>query len=86
MKKPLNNFAFALWLIAAVFVPADVWAFWKASLYDPYSGFIPLHTNVIAMIREMVESVLYVSGTLSALGMVIEILDQIRWNAMRRKD
>ncbi len=86
MKKPLSNFAFALWLIAAIFAVADVWAFWKASLYDPYEGHIRLHTNYLEMIRQMVESVLYVSGTLSALGMVIEILDQIRWNTMPRKD
>jgi len=85
MKKPLNNFAFALWLIAALFVPADIWAFWHASLYNPYDGYIPLHTNVLALIREMVESVLYVSGMLSALGMVIEILDQIRWNTAPTK-
>jgi len=86
MKKPLNNFAFALWLIAAVFAMADVWAFWKASLYDPYGGHIPLHTNVLELIRQTVESVLYVSGTLAALGMIIEILDQIRWNTMIRKE
>ena len=86
MKKPVNKFAIAFWAIAAVFAVADVWAFWTATLYNPYDGYIPLHTNVVEMLRRMVESVLSISGEFVALGVVIEILDQIRWNTIRPKD
>jgi hypothetical protein len=86
MKKPLNKLSCALWIAALIFAFADVWAFWKASLYDPYNGRIPLHTNVVELLRQMVESVLYISGTFTAFGGIIELLDQIRWNTMPHKD
>jgi hypothetical protein len=52
MKKPLNKLSCALWIVACIFAFADVWAFWTASLYNPYDGHIPLHTNVIDLIRQ----------------------------------
>ena len=79
-NKRLSNIAFANWLVAAVFAVADVWAFWTATLYNPYDGYIPLHTNVVEVLRQMVESVLSISGALVAFGAIIEKLDQIRWN------
>jgi hypothetical protein len=83
MTKPINIFAAAFWIIAAAFVPADIWAYWQATLYDPYMGRIPLHTNVVEVLRHLVESVLSISGTFVAFGAMIELLDQIRWNTRR---
>jgi hypothetical protein len=86
MKKKLNGFAFALFLIAGFFAVWDGWAFYQTSYLNPAAGDMPLHTDMLALVRSVVESILYVSGTLFALGVMIELLDQIRWDALHRQE
>jgi hypothetical protein len=83
-RKRLSNFAFGFGLLAVIFAVWDVCAFFKAALYNPYDGYIPLHTNVLELVRNMSESVVQVSGTLFALAVIIELIDQIRWNALQQ--
>ena len=80
MKKPISIAAISFWA-AALFYPAlDVWLQWRAITYSPYGPYIPLHTNVAELLHGLLESIALVSGALAALGFVIELLDQIRWN------
>ncbi len=84
MKKKLNGFAFALFVIAGFFAVWDAWAFYQTSFLN--SAAEPLHTNMLDLVRNAVESILYISGTLFALAVMIELLDQIRWDALHRRE
>lgn len=86
MKKKLNGFAFVLFLIAGFFAVWDAWAFYQTSFLNPAAEGAALHTNMLDLVRNVVESILYVSGTLFALGVMIELLDQIRWDALQRQE
>jgi TRAP-type C4-dicarboxylate transport system permease small subunit len=86
MKKKLNGYAFVLFLVAGFFAVWDAWAFYQTSFLNHATESLPLHANVLDLVRNVVESILYVSGTLFALGVMIELLDQIRWDALHRQE
>lgn len=82
MKKPVSGYAIILWALAALYPIVDIWVQWRAMTYTPYGSYLPLHTNVFQYLHELLESVGLVSGGLMAAGFAIELLDQIRWNAL----
>ena len=82
MKKPTSRVAIGFWLVAFLYAVADTWLQWRAITYSPYAPYIPLHTNVAQLLHDLLESIAMVSGGLTAAGFLIDLLDQIRWNAL----
>lgn len=77
MKKPLNLFAVVLWLLAVVVIVGDA-----AYLLTPQPAFTPQPTDTYYVVSYWfsARNSLVSAGVLAALGVLIELLDQIRWN------
>ena len=86
MKKPLNSFAYAAWLLAVLYLllmipelielfrqPATLESHGSANYIASFMG-----RDAIAFLRNTVLG----SGSLFAFGAIIELIDQIRWNAL----
>ena len=82
MKKPLNKVALALWIMAVVFVLGEVWA--AVLEFDTIDQ---LHGGtaylVEASIRRVVPSTISIAAIMTAFGVLIELVDQIRWTILR---
>jgi hypothetical protein len=98
MKKPINPMALIFWCVAAVFIVGDVpialairnFAKMAAEAQEASGGGgIPLKQS-LQMVDSMTllnvwsetRSALLGGGQLIGLGVLIEIVDQIRWNAL----
>ncbi|HEX3808401.1 MAG TPA: hypothetical protein VHW02_01780 [Rhizomicrobium sp.] len=86
MGKPINKFALFLWAIALLFIIADVPA--TVALKDlimrpSYPGGIAQASAISWLnVWSQVRSAGISSLQLAAFGVIIELLDQIRWNAL----
>lgn len=87
MKKPINKFAVALWVIAAAFAVYNLW-----SLYTAVNMASALHTkfgDTIYLAGEgftrVALSLILGCSQLVALGILIEMVDQIRWKLEQRQ-
>lgn len=88
VRKPINRFALALWIAAVVFVIADVpmaIAIRQMAMEIQYAeGPQMIRYVTLANVWAETRSALLGGGQLAALGMLIELLDQIRWNGLLR--
>ena len=90
MKKSVNKFALILWIFAVIFLIADVpmaLGLKEALLHVRYpdgtaEGMVLTWMNIWTETR----SALLGALQLAALGTLIEIADQIRWNGLHRRD
>ncbi len=84
MKKPLNKFALALWMVAAAFAVADF--FWLYSTAQQLKALAPRDIDPLPpqQILMTVQSVLTVGGLLASMGVLIELVDQIRWHLVHK--
>jgi hypothetical protein len=84
VKKPINKVALALWIIAVVFVLGEVW-----TTIDMYRSIAEIHgqgDNVYMVgggLERIVQSVIGTAAMLTAMGVLIELVDQIRWAIVR---
>lgn len=84
MKKPVNKFAVALW-IAAVLVFVAVSTQFLA-MYQSASEMAGRGETIyiVAHVWSTLISGIGAPVQLAALGVIIELVDQIRWNALQR--
>jgi hypothetical protein len=85
-QKSINKFALALWIVAAVLVLADipmVIALKQAILNNRYPDGVQ-YPVLWSSIWTEARWALFYGMQLAGLGVLIEIADQIRWNALNR--
>jgi hypothetical protein len=83
MKKPINKFAVALWVLAVVIFAVEV-----VQVFAIISGMreVPgtLGDNAVDdMLLRSLATYVATPLQLAALGVLIELVDQIRWNALQ---
>ena len=84
MKKPLNKVALALWIVAILFVLIEIW-----TTVDMYRSMTQIHGDgdnvylVGGSIQRIIQSTVGATAMLAGLGMLIELVDQIRWTIVR---
>lgn len=89
MRKPINPVALAFWCVAAMFIVGDVpialsirdLAKMATSSGNPYG---PHYVTAVTLVNIWAEtrSALLGGGQLIGIGVLIELVDQIRWNAL----
>jgi hypothetical protein len=90
MKKPINRFSLVLWVLAAIFIIANVPMYLAiqqlgreiAASQGAAMGNFSTLTNAWYEFR----TALLGAGQIAALGMLIELVDQIRWNAISKSN
>ena len=85
MKKPLNKFAIGLWVLATIYVIAQVWAwcyFYHMSEQLVRLGKAPQFPAFLSTPPSLVMG----AAVLASFGILIEIADKIRWLLERRLD
>jgi hypothetical protein len=80
MTKPTSRWAIAMWVAAGLYV------FALAVRILGVNGAYIAHGGLISLIWEMFGSGALSVGTLSGLGALIELVDQIRWDAAHREN
>lgn len=84
MKKPINKFAVALWVLAVLVLLAEAGQY--GSIIEAMKKFAGQESTQLvegSLWRFLVSGVLS-AAQLAAFGIVIELVDQIRWNALQR--
>jgi hypothetical protein len=80
MRKTLNTFSLALWIVAAIYVVAEAWALYDITQLRAHAGIAPSPPAIWDGFRAIVmDSVILVS-----FGVLIELVDRIRWHIERR--
>ena len=77
MTKPLNKFAVALWVLAAVFAIFDIGELFFSRIYVEESGGLYL---LIGSISAAIAGTIWHSASLAGLGALIETADRILWH------
>lgn len=78
MRKPTNNWAVALWVLAGIVAVGqllEVATFTKPDHFANGGGYVWVAWSYVRTISLAV-------GQLAAFGVIIELIDQIRWNAL----
>jgi len=83
VRKRLDRFALTLWLLAAIVVTFDAGFLFLLRNVRPYGVEHSTYYVVIHLRPLLFEDVRAVA-MLVGLGMIIEMLDQIRWNALQK--
>jgi len=90
MKKPINKFAVALWVLAIVVFIVQFASFFSVTQTLRHLGPQGGSTLIVeggfskTALSGLALSGLMAAAQLSALGVIIELIDQIRWNALPR--
>jgi hypothetical protein len=86
MKKPINKVAVALWILAALAVVGEVCSY---LLLHKMMAETAQHGDtvyeIVGSTWNWAKSAIVLTAQLVALGVIIELIDQIRWNALNRK-
>jgi hypothetical protein len=85
MKKPVNKFAVALWVIALIVLIGGVGSLvsMREALHYTAAQGGTIYEVAGSMWRILIGSLLP-SVQLAAFGVIIELIDQIRWNALHK--
>jgi hypothetical protein len=78
MRKPLNPVAAVMWALAAVVVVIQAWIYWTA----PTTALVHSVGAFVTTFWVLLRADLLAIAALASFGMIIELLDQIRWNAL----
>ena len=86
MKKPFNKFAILLWVLA-VLVPTVIIA---GRLYLILGNIPPADQAINRIfasitVAAVISQILTAFGQLAALAVLIELIDQLRWNAIQNR-
>jgi hypothetical protein len=78
MKKPVNKFAVALWIVAAIVLLGEI------ALVDTVRQTVAARPGVssFSLLWASIRVALQSASQLAALGVIIELIDQIRWNGL----
>jgi hypothetical protein len=86
MKKPINKFAVALWVLAAVLFASDITQivalFSTLSIMKDVAG--PIQGQTFYVVQRAIGASIAAPAQLAGLGVIVELIDQIRWNALQR--
>jgi hypothetical protein len=86
MRKPLNKVALAMWVVAGITLVTEIWIFARtyeiSNTWAAPGGVL----RFLGSMWELVRSGFVSAGALVAYGTIIELLDCIRWNALRPED
>jgi hypothetical protein len=83
MKKPLNKFALLLWVLALVLAMGEAWTFygaWQMASALPSTDRIYVFSGGL---WRNAGAVLMQSAVLGSLGLLIEMVDQVRCTVAR---
>jgi hypothetical protein len=87
VKKRLNRFALTLWLLAVVVIVLDAGALFLTREAMKQLAATRQDTETFYVVAHFGKTLLEELGTvamLAGLGVIVELLDQIRWNALQR--
>ena len=87
MKKPINRVAIALWVLAVLTHASEAasWAYMRQILQEATSQPGQAY-YVVGHFWPMIRASALAATLLAAFGYLIELIDQIRWNALHRTD
>lgn len=80
MKKPINKWTIAFWIAAGVYVlgaAEPAFGVFREQGFELGLLFVLLY--------EAFRQSIFAAGMLAGLGVLIELVDQIRWDALHRK-
>jgi hypothetical protein len=84
MKKPLNKFSLALWIVVVAYIAGQLWWFYTAAeLTREFASRDSIY-YLPDSLWKIVQSVITTGGLLSSLGVLIELVDQIRWQLVHK--
>lgn len=85
MKKPINKFAVALWVVAVIVLIGGVGALasMQAMLRTTMQQGDTIY-EVAGSSWRIIAGSLLPAVQLAAFGVIIELIDQIRWNALHK--
>lgn len=87
MKKSVNKFAVALWVLAAIVLLSEAASYRALSdSMKEMASFGGRLYVIEGVIWNALRMGLLSSAQLAGLGVIIELVDQIRWNALHRKN
>jgi hypothetical protein len=84
MKKPVNRFAVGFWVLAVLVFLADAGQY--ISMIETMKKFAGQDNTYLVqggLWRFLLSGILS-TGQFAAFGVIIELIDQIRWNALQR--
>lgn len=82
MKKPINKVALALWIIAALLVAGNAWSMFD--MFRTAAGIPGGHTYLVdGAISRFVLGGVVGAAMLTGIGVLIKLVDQIRWMLVR---
>ena len=87
MKKPVNKFAVALWVLAVLVLGSFIYSYFSVmrtleQFGQPGVRLYSLGGDLLSFVH----SGLLPAMMLAAFGYLIELVDQIRWNALQRQE
>lgn len=83
MKKPINKFSVALWVLAVAILACDLAQIDTLLTSAQIWNDIPWGM-AMDMVQKLFGAALAASAQVAGLGMIIELLDQIRWNSLQQ--
>jgi hypothetical protein len=86
MKKPINKFAVTLWVLAVLVLGSFIYSYFSVmrtleQFAQPGARLYSLGGDLLSFIH----SGLLPAMVLVAFGYLIELVDQIRWNALQQQ-
>lgn len=85
MKKPVNKFALFLWVLAVLVLAAQAAQYFTMMTSAREMAMHGDHIDLVGgAIEKLVLTGLLAAAQLASFGVLIELVDQIRWNALRR--
>ena len=85
MKKPINKFAVALWVFAMLVVVTNITSY--VSIVSTLEGFATGDAKFYDLgggLWQILQGGVVLAVQLVSLGVIIELIDQIRWNALHK--
>jgi hypothetical protein len=86
MKKPLNNFAYAVWALALFYflllIPETIELFRQPGILQSSHDANYIASFITRDIFGLLRNTVSGCGALLAYGAIIELIDRIRWNAL----
>lgn len=89
MRKPVNRVALALWFVAAILIIGDLATAITNLISEAREAGVAIYgvgAMELSRVWPIVAHALISGGQLVGIGVLIEIVDQIRWNGFPSKE
>jgi hypothetical protein len=84
VHEPINKFATALWVLAVLVLLSGVGEYFLTfGMMKEFSAHVSIYV-IEGAVWKLLMSGLVSSAQLAGFGVIIELIDQIRWNALQR--